>query len=159
MDKRTIYVDDELLKCDNLSLCCTKDFDNTFFTNNYSLIDNEEYFEADFKSIKNHEQKFKQQLEDEKKMHELAKAEFDKLLEDYTALEKILAEITLRNIKKPMYNPIQYAVQELEKVKIGLKYVIKRASTKEHDYPQKVVLWNDICDKINQQIKDLRSKL
>ena len=99
MKKQTIYVDDELLKFTDLSLCCTKNFDNKFYTNNYSLIDNKEYFEADFKSIKDHEQKFKQQLEDEKKMHELAKAfynekqaEFDKLLYDYNKLQQQLAE-------------------------------------------------------------------
>ena len=63
MDKQTIYVDDELLKCDNLSLCCTKDCDNTFFTNNYSMIDNEEIHKADFKSIQEHDRNLNQQLE------------------------------------------------------------------------------------------------
>ena len=109
MEKQTIYVDDELLKYTDLSLCCTKDFNNKFYTNNYSLIDNVEYFKADFKSIKDYEQKFKQQLEDEKKMHELVKAfynekqaEFDKLLYDYNKLKQ------------------QLAIQELEKVKNSL---------------------------------------
>lgn len=55
MKETKVYVDDELLINDDLSLCCTKDFDNKFYTNNYSLIDNEEYFEADFKSIKSHD--------------------------------------------------------------------------------------------------------
>ena len=55
MKETKVYVDDELLINDDLSLCCTKDFDNKFYTNNYSLIDNEEYFEADFKSIKTHD--------------------------------------------------------------------------------------------------------
>lgn len=54
MRKQKIWVDSELLKYDDLSLCCTKNFDNTFYTNNYSLIDNEEYFEAYFQSIKTH---------------------------------------------------------------------------------------------------------
>ena len=63
MDKQTIYVDDELLKCDNLSLCCTKDCDNTFFTNNYSMIDNEEIYTADFQSIQEHDRNLNQQLE------------------------------------------------------------------------------------------------
>lgn len=52
MKETKVYVDGELLKYTDLSLCCTKDFDNKFYTNNYSLIDNEEYFEATFKDIK-----------------------------------------------------------------------------------------------------------
>ena len=55
MKETKVYVDDELLIYDDLSLCCTKNFDNTFYTNNYSLIDNEEYFEAYFQSIKTHD--------------------------------------------------------------------------------------------------------
>ena len=50
----------------------------------------------------------------------------------------------------------QLAIQELEKVKKGLKYAIKMVSIKEHEYPQKAVLWNDICLKINEQIKKLK---
>lgn len=55
MKETKVYVDDELLIYDDFSLCCTKNFDNTFYTNNYSLIDNEEYFEAYFQSIKTHD--------------------------------------------------------------------------------------------------------
>lgn len=55
MREQKVYVDDELLIYDDFSLCCTKKFDNTFYTNNYSLIDNEEYFEAYFQSIKTHD--------------------------------------------------------------------------------------------------------
>ena len=55
MKETKVYVDDELLINDDLSLCCTKDFDNKFYTNNYSLVDNEEYFEATFKDIKAHD--------------------------------------------------------------------------------------------------------
>ena len=55
MREQKVYVDDELLIYDDFSLCCTKNFDNTFYTNNYSLIDNEEYFEAYFQSIKTHD--------------------------------------------------------------------------------------------------------
>lgn len=55
MKETKVYVDGELLKYTDLSLCCTKDFDNKFYTNNYSLIDNEEYFEASFEDIKTHD--------------------------------------------------------------------------------------------------------
>lgn len=55
MKETKVYVDEELLIYDDFNLCCTKNFDNTFYTNNYSLIDNEEYFEAYFQSIKSHD--------------------------------------------------------------------------------------------------------
>lgn len=45
MKETKVYVDDELLINDDLSLCCTKDFDNKFYTNNYSLIDNTKLLE------------------------------------------------------------------------------------------------------------------
>lgn len=63
-----MYVEDELLKYTDLSLCCTKEFDNKFYTNNYSLIDNEEYFEASFEDIKTHDRKLVRQV-CEKIMH------------------------------------------------------------------------------------------
>lgn len=62
MSEQKIWVDSELLKYDDLSLCCTKDFDNKFYTNNYSLIDNGEYFEATFKDIKDHDRELVRQV-------------------------------------------------------------------------------------------------
>lgn len=62
MKKTKVYVDDKLLIYDDFSLCCTKNFDNTFYTNNYSLIDNEEYFEAYFQSIKSHDRELVRQV-------------------------------------------------------------------------------------------------
>lgn len=62
MKETKVYVDDELLIYDDFSLCCTKNFDNTFYTNNYSLIDNEEYFEAYFQSIKAHDRELVRQV-------------------------------------------------------------------------------------------------
>ena len=62
MKETKVYVDDELLIYDDFSLCCTKNFDNTFYTNNYSLIDNEEYFEAYFQSIKSHDRELVRQV-------------------------------------------------------------------------------------------------
>lgn len=75
MKETKVYVDDELLIYDDFSLCCTKNFDNTFYTNNYSLIDNEEYFEAYFQSIKSHDrelvkevcEKIREHLSEQKK--------------------------------------------------------------------------------------------
>lgn len=62
MSEQKVWVDSELLKYDDLSLCCTKDFDNKFYTNNYSLVDNEEYFEATFKDIKDHDRELVRQV-------------------------------------------------------------------------------------------------
>ena len=62
MSEQKVWVDSELLKYDDLSLCCSKDFDNKFYTNNYSLVDNEEYFEATFKDIKDHDRELVRQV-------------------------------------------------------------------------------------------------
>lgn len=62
MKETKVYVDDELLIYDDFSLCCTKNFDNKFYTNNYSLIDNEEYFEAYFQSIKSYDRALVRQV-------------------------------------------------------------------------------------------------
>lgn len=50
----------------------------------------------------------------------------------------------------------QKAIQELEKVKMQLKDKTKMMSNEEHCYQQKVVTWYDICDQINNQIKELK---
>lgn len=50
----------------------------------------------------------------------------------------------------------QKAIAELEKVKVNLKDRILMMSNEEHSYLQKVVAWYDICDQINNQIKELK---
>lgn len=50
----------------------------------------------------------------------------------------------------------QLAIQELEKVKVSLKDRISMIENEEHSYLQKVVTWYDICDQINNQIKELK---
>lgn len=50
----------------------------------------------------------------------------------------------------------QFAIQELEKVKVNLKDSITMMSNKEHSYLQKVVSWYDICNQVNKQIKELK---
>lgn len=80
MKEIKVYVDDELLIYDDFSLCCTKNFDNTFYTNNYSLIDNEEYFEAYFQSIKSHDRELVKEV-----------------------CEKIARNVRVRKIKKEWY--------------------------------------------------------
>lgn len=49
------------------------------------------------------------------------------------------------------------AIQELEKVKVNLKDRISMMKNEEHSYFQKVVVWYDICDQINKQIKILEN--
>lgn len=50
------------------------------------------------------------------------------------------------------------AIQELEKIKIELKNKIKLMNDKEHCYQQKVVSWEDICNLINNRIKELKGE-
>ena len=52
----------------------------------------------------------------------------------------------------------QLAIQELEKVKMQLKDKTKMMSNEEHCYQQKVVSWLDICNQINNQIKELKGE-
>lgn len=52
----------------------------------------------------------------------------------------------------------QLAIQELEKVKVNLKDRITMMSNEEHSYLQKVVSWYDICEQVNQQIKELKGE-
>lgn len=51
---KKVYISGNTTNCFNeFTLCCTKDFENKFLTNNSSIVDNEEYFYADFKSVEN----------------------------------------------------------------------------------------------------------
>ena len=85
MKETKVYVDDELLINDDLSLCCTKDFDNKFYTNNYSLIDNEEYFAASFEDIKTHDRELV------KEVCEKIRSELEKELKyDFTSYVPIM---------------------------------------------------------------------
>lgn len=52
----------------------------------------------------------------------------------------------------------QLAIQELEKVKVNLKDRITMMSNEEHSYLQKVVIWYDICNQVNKQIKELKGE-
>jgi len=55
-------------------------------------------------------------------------------------------------------NQTQLAIQELEKVKVNLKDRITMMSNEEHSYLQKVVIWYDICNQVNKQIKELKGE-
>lgn len=55
-------------------------------------------------------------------------------------------------------NQTQLTIQELEKVKVSLKDKILMMKNEEHSYLQKVVTWYDICDQINNQIKELKGE-
>ena len=60
--------------------------------------------------------------------------------------------------KQLKQNQKELAIQELEKVKMQLKDKTKMMSNEEHCYQQKVVSWIDICDQINNQIKELKGE-
>ena len=61
-------------------------------------------------------------------------------------------------LKEEQTSQTQLAIQELEKVKVNLKDRISMMKNEEHSYLQKVVTWYDICEQINQQIKELRGE-
>ncbi len=71
-------------------------------------------------------------------------------------LEKGLVELKEEIYQKQ--NQIQLAIQKLEEVKVNLKDRISMMKNEEHSYLQKVVAWYDICDQINQQIKELKGE-
>lgn len=70
--------------------------------------------------------------------------------------EQIIILQNLDVLKK--YDQTQLAIQELEKVKMQLKDKTKMMSNEEHCYQRKVVSWFDICDQINNQIKELKGE-
>ena len=74
--------------------------------------------------------------------------------EDYFKRCNFLEE---ENIKL-QFAQTQLAIQELEKVKVSLKDRISMMKNEEHSYLQKVVTWHDICDQINNQIKELKGE-
>ena len=71
-------------------------------------------------------------------------------------LEKGLVELKEEIYQKQ--NQIQLAIQKLEEVKVNLKDRISMMKNEEHSYLQKVVAWYDICDQINEQIKELKGE-
>ena len=60
---KKVYISGNTANCFNeFTLCCTKDFDNKFLTNNSSVVDNEEYFYADFESVENIESYYENRI-------------------------------------------------------------------------------------------------
>ena len=94
----------------------------------------------------------KQQLaEKDKEIEKLNKTlEMCKHIERYD-----IGEMFFENAKL-IIEKRQFAIQKLEKVKTALKDKIKMMSNEEHCYQRKVVSWFDICDQINNQIKELK---
>ena len=98
----------------------------------------------------------KQQLEEKDK-------EIEKLKQQYTILDnengKLTTELIMGKYKKAQKEVsfgMQLAIQELEKVKVNLKDRITMMGNEEHSYLQKVVIWYDICNQVNKQIKELK---
>lgn len=79
--------------------------------------------------------------------------EYGKYLPERTKKKKSY-DRTIRNINK--FSDKQLAIQELEKVKVNLIDKNKMMYDGEHSYLKKVVSWYDICDQINNQIKELK---
>lgn len=100
----------------------------------------------------------KQQLAEKDK--EIERLKFFEKAYYYNQLQA--SEDTIKNLFRSSYqSPIainlnQIAIQELEKVKVNLKDRITMMSNEEHSYLQKVVIWYDICNQVNKQIKELK---
>lgn len=62
MGKKILVSEFTLNNYDNLTLCCEQEFENTFYTSNYSLVDDAEYFKADFESIEDHDKELKMDI-------------------------------------------------------------------------------------------------
>ena len=88
-------------------------------------------------------QQLKQQLAEKDKEIETQMMSFEKECQEY--------------YKSGEYKR-DFAIQELEKVKVNLKDRISMMKNEEHSYLQKVVAWYDICDQINKQIKELKGE-
>ena len=108
---------------------------------------------------------FVQSIHDWKALCAEKDKEIEKLKQQYTILEnengKLTTELIMGKYKKAQKEVsfgIQLAIQELEKVKVNLKDRISMMKNEEHSYLQKVVAWYNICDQINNQIKELRGE-
>ena len=96
----------------------------------------------------------KKQIEEKDKEIE----KLNKTLEMCKHIERYdIGEMFLENAKL-IIEKRQFAIQELEKVKVSLKDRISMMKNEEHSYLQKVVTWYDICDQINNQIKELKGE-
>lgn len=83
----------------------------------------------------------------------------EKEIEDWKQkTQTFLNRVSEQNYEIANNNPKQLAIQELEKVKVNLKDKILMMKNEEHSYLQKVVTWYDICDQINNQIKELKGE-
>lgn len=83
-------------------------------------------------------------------------AEKDKEIESLEKADNIWLDSYQNELDTLRQNQTQLAIQELEKVKVNLRYKIKMMNNQEHFYLQKVVSWYDICDQINKQIKEIQ---
>ena len=83
----------------------------------------------------------------EEKLKEKDK-EIERLNKFYDLTHKVLDD----NVKL-IFNTKQLAIQELEKAKVKLR---AKLHLLESGYLRHFVAWRDICDQINQQIKQLK---
>lgn len=97
---KKVYISGNTANCfDEFTLCCIKDFENKFLTNNSSLVDDKEYFYADFKSVENIEScyenkiiKLQDEITDLQHLLEVAEKALTKAVNDKCKAENIIAE-------------------------------------------------------------------
>lgn len=130
---------------------------------NKQLVELQKQLEEKQNTIDEINKEFVQAVHDWKALCAEKDKEIEKLKQQYTILEnengKLTTELIMDKYKKAQKEVSfgkQLAIQELKKVKVNLKDRISMMKNEEHSYLQKVVAWYDICDQINNQIKQLK---
>ena len=102
-------------------------------------------------------EKLKQQLAEKDKEIErfMSMKNKEQLVNENEALKDTIA-IVLAQKRNIVKHKKQLAIQELEKVKIELKNKICLMQNTEHCYSQRFISWYEMCDLINNQIKELK---
>ena len=162
MSKKIFISGNTINGFNSFTLCCTKDFDNKFFTNNSSLVDNEEYFYADFKSVETIESCYENKIINlQDKITKLEK-EIKNRLNYQKDLRKINNELefelndTKQLVKdlKRKYNQdkIEFCIEKLEKlVEKTLLFIIT------NEAPWKTMRCVN-AEKIENLIEELKEK-
>ena len=158
---------------DNKQICSYKDIDRFGFTcdvcgrkvNGCHYINGMSFCEKCYQETfgkdnqQNEIQQLKQQLEEKDK-------EIEKLKQQNTLLEnengKLAKELIVKNYKKAQKEVsfgIQLAIQELEKAKDTIKHFCNIHNDEYYGVKSQVKgIEQDVCDQINQQIKELKGE-
>ena len=120
--------------------------------------------ETEIKGCLDREREYKKQLAEKDKEIEKLKLQqkhTQQVCKKYHSLYDKRSNSILKLAQKQYkleQNQKQLAIQELEKAKVELKNRIYCCETKEHSYLQRFVSWENICNQINNQIKEIKTE-